>query len=62
MIFHCIFKMDLVDVGGLFSHLRAKIWQKGLYICPEEPHGGEKCSLKNHLFRARLPKVVIMIL
>ena len=25
---------------GLFSHLRAKIWKNGLYICPEEPQGG----------------------
>ena len=25
---------------GLFSHLKAKIWQHGLHICPEEPQGG----------------------
>ena len=43
-------KMDMSDVGFFFSHLRAEMWYNGSYVCPEEPQGGQKCCLRNHLF------------
>ena len=44
-IFHCIFKNGFVQCRGLFSHPRVEKWYNDSYVCPEEPHGGEKCCL-----------------
>ena len=38
-------KMDLANVGEYFLHLRAISWENGLFMCPEELKGGEKCCL-----------------